>query len=96
MQKSRANFLAKSFFVAFREFQNVFQKQNNLRGHWIHFLIRKLCARESTQCIRRDSVCLQTRIRTRLESHRQFRRAFAQRFWQFFQSRLDFMDGRRA
>ena len=82
VQKSRPHFFTKKFLIRFRNVQNVFQKQNNLRRHRNIFLVRKLRPGEQTQSVRFNSIRLQIRIRLALKRHRQFLRPLAQRLWQ--------------
>ena len=60
VQKSRVNFLAKDFFIAFRKIPEVFEKQNNLRWQHRSTIVRELRSREKPKRIRFNSIRLQS------------------------------------
>ncbi len=82
--------MTKMFLICFRNVQNVFQKQNNLRRHRHIILFNKICAGKQSQRIRLNPICLQFLIRHALKNHRQIFRPFTQRFWQRCNRRLNF------
>jgi len=60
VQKSRANFIAKDLFIAFRKIPEIFEEQNNLRRQHHSTIVSELRSREKSKRIWLNSIRLQS------------------------------------